>query len=635
MIRIPSARQSRDSTLSDAARHGAMGVRAREQERQVERRTRRVRQGSAEENETSPRTPRGTRVRDDGDGDGDEDDAAEDGEKVARDGQGAGISTPKAMTTPADGADDDAADGGATKATRLSAQRTRAPSEKALEAMSEEQRQVALAASGALPDVPSVAPTRAQPAAFASLLPSDVRSANVPTTMIDEAERKLRRPQVTASEVFRLLMAHYDIGDISRDSMRELPSYDDKNWYFFAYCPDPGEKIIKREFVVKVHNGVDSSGISRGVLAAQERVMAQLGAHGIECPRIIKSKLAMYTVPGPDGTVNIVSADTPGAQREFCTRVTFLATNQVAHTLRVLTYLPGKLLVDIPLPHSDVFVRQSGVFVGRICSVLNKWPTPQEITLVSQRADLQDCISIRHLEQQGMCWKALESRARLWDLRYFMDVQYFMKDLVVRGVFEDEIRVSMCNTVFNAFKHLVMPVSDKLRTGILHNDLNEQNVIILSDMDALENEFGVIDFGDVVVSWSVNEVAIAMAYCALNKRDPIRDMSVMLSGIQSVFPLTPIEMRILPCLIAARLVTSLIMGMYSYHMQIVGESPRDATKSPIVSAEARQTPVTGNSYVLTTQKSGWTALSRLLATGAESMFKRFITDGFSESPASA
>ena len=343
-----------------------MGVRARELEMHVDRRTRRARQGSTGEMETLPRTPRGTRGRDDGGGDGDEDDAAEDGENVERDGEGAEISMPNATPTPtADGADDGAADSGSTKATRLTAQRTRAPSEKALEAMSEEQRQVALAASGALLDVPSVAPTRAQPASLASLLPSDVRSANVHTTMIDEAERKLRRPQVTASEVFRLLMAHYDIGDISRDSMRELPSYDDKNWYFFAYCPDPvsGEKIVKREFVVKVHNGVDSSGISRGVLAAQERVMAQLGEHGIECPRIIKSKLAMYTVPGPDGTVNIVSADTPGAQREFCTRVTFLATNQVAHTLRVLTYLPGKLLVDIPLQHSDVFVRQSGVFV--------------------------------------------------------------------------------------------------------------------------------------------------------------------------------------------------------------------------------------------------------------------------------
>jgi len=467
---------------------------------------------------------------------------------------------------------------------------------------------------------------------FASLLPQEARRANVPTTMIDEAERKLRRPQVTASEVFRLLVAHYDIGDISRESMKELPSYDDKNWYFFTYGPDPqsGEKIIKNEYVVKIHNGVDSSGITRGVLFAQERVMAQLGAHGIDCPRIVKSTLTYYYLPGQEGTgtMNAVTADTPGAQRDFCTRVTFLATNQIAHTLQVITFLRGKLLVDIPLPHTDAFVRQSGIFVGRICHVLGKWPTPQEVACASNLPDLHEHLSMKHMEQQGMNWKALESRARLWDLRYFMDVQHFMKDLIVRGVFQDEMRISMCNTVFNAFKHLVMPVSEQLRIGIIHNDLNEQNLMVLNDAKHAK-KFGVIDFGDVVVSWRVNEVAIAMAYCTLNKRDPIRDMSVMLSGIQSVYPLTPVEMRVLPCLIAARLVTSLVMGMYSYHMQIVGEVPR-GTKTVVDGGKVTSGASAGNAYVLSTQKSGWTALSRILATGAESMFKRFITDGFAE-----
>ena len=617
--------------------------RAREQERANDRRTRHARQGAHGEVEASPR--RAVRIHDDDDDDddlGDDDDdgdAREGGGGGARDdGDARGGSRKDDGVASGAGAtrtvgDEDAGgdeDGGAARG--ASGLRNRATSEKALEAASLEIRQTAVTSPDEVNSTltpPPDALQRPPP----TILTNEARNAKVPSTMIDEAQRKLRRPKVTASEVFRLLVAHYDIGDISRDSMRELPSYDDKNWYFFAYCPDPvsGEKIVKREFVVKVHNGVDSSGISRGVLAAQERVMAQLGAHGIECPRIIKSKLAMYTVPGPEGTVNIVSGDTPGAQREFCTRVTFLATNQVAHTLRVLTYLPGKLLVDIPLPHADDLVRQSGVFVGRICNVLNKWPTPRDIKCVVERPDLHDCMSIRHLEQQGMCWKALESRSRLWDLQHFMDVQYFMKDLIVRRVFTDEIRISMCNTVFNAFKHLVMPVSDKLRRGILHNDLNEQNVMILSDNKIEGKTFGVIDFGDVVMSWSVNEIAIAMAYCTLNKRDPIRDMSVMLSGIQSVFPLTPIEMRILPCLIAARLVTSLVMGMYSYHMQLIGEAPK---KSP-GSAGTKRDAMTGNDYVLTTQKSGWTALSRLLATGAESMFKRFITDGFAESPSSA
>jgi hydroxylysine kinase len=468
---------------------------------------------------------------------------------------------------------------------------------------------------------------------------------NVPSSVLDESERKLRRPKVQTHEVYGLLRAHYDLGDIDRESLKELPSYDDKNWYFCAYTDDPktGEKV-KHEYVAKVHNGMDSSGVSRGVLAAQERIIGYLAAHGVEVPNVVKSKLAMYTTPGPNGTVNLVSEGTPGAKREFCTRVTFLASNQVAHTMRVLTYVRGKTIVQVPMPHSIDFVRRSGLFVGQVCHALSKWPTPKEMEIQQDRRELGDAVTLPYVEQHAMCWKVLTSRSRLWDLRFFMDVQHFMTDLIMRELFEDETRIMMCNTVFNAFKHLVLPVADKLRIGILHNDLNEQNIIALeSGPDPVKFpanvKFAAIDFGDVVVSWRVNEIAVACAYCALDKEDPVHDMSMMLAGIQSVYPLTPLEMRVLPCLIAARLVTSLIMGMYSYHMQIVGEQNDHASDAAAGQANSNADPSgepasadtpRGNVYVLTTQKSAWTALTRILTVGAETMFKRFIIDAYSE-----
>ena len=74
---------------------------------------------------------------------------------------------------------------------------------------------------------------------------------------------------------------------------------------------------------------------------------------------------------------------------------------------------------------------------------------------------------------------------------------------------------TLCSTVFSAFKHLVIPVADKLRMGILHNDLNEQNIIALESGPDPQKfpgavKLACIDFGDVVVSWRVNEVAIAL-----------------------------------------------------------------------------------------------------------------------------
>ncbi len=456
----------------------------------------------------------------------------------------------------------------------------------------------------------------------------------VPSTLLDEAERKLRRPKVNTNEVYSLLQAHYDLGTIHQGSMKELPSYDDKNWYFRASRTDEEGKKVFKEYVVKVHNGTDSSGVNRGVLAAQERVMSHLVEHGVECPHVVKSKLTMYTTPGPNGTVNLVPEGTEGAKREFCTRVTFLSRAQIAHTLRVLTYVPGKTLVEVPMPHSMEFVRNSGLFVGEVCHALTKWPTPKELE-IHRKLEERDPTTLAFVEQRAMCWKVLASRARLWDLRHFMDVQHFMMDLVMRGLFKDDAHLKMCNTVFNAYKHLVLPVENKLRVGIIHGDMNEQNIVADKSgadpvLDPNGVKFSIIDFGDVIVSWRVNEVAIALAYCALDKEDHIQDMSVMLAGIQSVFPLTPLEMRILPCLVAARLVTSLVMGMYSYHMQIIGDSAEEPGAEGEETKKSKNKEAQGNEYVLTTQKSAWAALKTILTVGAETMFKRFVVSTYSE-----
>ena len=456
----------------------------------------------------------------------------------------------------------------------------------------------------------------------------------VPSTLLDEAERKLRRPKVNTNEVYSLLQAHYDLGTIHQDSMKELPSYDDKNWYFRASRTDEEGKKVFKEYVVKVHNGTDSSGVNRGVLAAQERVMSHLVEHGVECPHVVKSKLTMYTTPGPNGTVNLVPEGTEGAKREFCTRVTFLSRAQIAHTLRVLTYVPGKTLVEVPMPHSMELVRNSGLFVGEVCHALTKWPTPKELE-IHRKLEERDPTTLAFVEQRAMCWKVLASRARLWDLRHFMDVQHFMMDLVMRGLFKDDAHLKMCNTVFNAYKHLVLPVENKLRVGIIHGDMNEQNIVVNeSGADPVRDpngaKFSIIDFGDVIVSWRVNEVAIALAYCALDKEDHIQDMSVMLAGIQSVFPLTSLEMRILPCLVAARLVTSLVMGMYSYHMQIIGDSAEEPGAEGEETKKSKNKEAQGNEYVLTTQKSAWAALKTILTVGAETMFKRFVVSTYSE-----
>ena len=83
---------------------------------------------------------------------------------------------------------------------------------------------------------------------------------------------------------------------------------------------------------------------------------------------------------------------------------------------------------------------------------------------------------------------------------------------------------------------------------------------------------GVIDFGDAVHTWRINELAIGMAYSMVGswgKRDGhhLRAAQAFFRGYRSSSTspqLDPTEIRLLPVLIACRLATSYTFGMYSY-----------------------------------------------------------------------
>lgn len=55
-----------------------------------------------------------------------------------------------------------------------------------------------------------------------------------------------------------------------------------------------------------------------------------------------------------------------------------------------------------------------------------------------------------------------------------------------------------------------------LKKGIIHGDFNDGNIIMCSDQVTI---FGVIDFGDMVYSCVLFDLAIAMAYAMLRYKD--------------------------------------------------------------------------------------------------------------------
>jgi Ser/Thr protein kinase RdoA (MazF antagonist) len=105
-----------------------------------------------------------------------------------------------------------------------------------------------------------------------------------------------------------------------------------------------------------------------------------------------------------------------------------------------------------------------------------------------------------------------------------------------------------------------------LRTGVIHGDVNDYNVLVDGDRVS-----GLLDFGDMVHSAVVCEPAVALAYAILHQPDPLAAAACVIRGYHRENPLTEPEQRALMPLMRARLAVSLC---YSAHNR--ARNPGDA-----------------------------------------------------------
>ena len=66
-------------------------------------------------------------------------------------------------------------------------------------------------------------------------------------------------------------------------------------------------------------------------------------------------------------------------------------------------------------------------------------------------------------------------------------------------------------SVIDAFEAAKPQLDETMRKGAIQADFNDANVIVGKD-----DQLGVIDFGDIVHTWVINEVAIGCAYATVS-----------------------------------------------------------------------------------------------------------------------
>ncbi len=134
-----------------------------------------------------------------------------------------------------------------------------------------------------------------------------------------------------------------------------------------------------------------------------------------------------------------------------------------------------------------------------------------------------------------------------WDLNQSLWVEDYSY------LFKDE-ELSEILPVIKDFKSQFQNYS-RLRQSVVHNDLNEHNIIV--DSENHNRISGIIDFGDAVYTQIINDVAIALAYTTMQLNHPLKASRAFLRGYHNKFPLRIEELDMLFNALRMRYVVSL------------------------------------------------------------------------------
>ncbi|NIO86568.1 MAG: phosphotransferase, partial [Candidatus Aminicenantes bacterium] len=191
------------------------------------------------------------------------------------------------------------------------------------------------------------------------------------------------------------------------------------------------------------------------------------------------------------------------------------------HLVRMLTYLPGTFWAELEV-HPPELLEHLGHVLGSIDKAF-----------------------------EGFSHPALH-RYHMLDLKNTADLEEFIDDI------RDLRKRNLVRYFLQQFKTFVIPVLPKLRTGVIHNDANDYNLLVSKDGKRVT---GIIDFGDMVNTHTICELAVAIAYAIHRKENTIETAAHIVGSYHNVYPLTETEIDVLFHLICGRLCSTLLMSV--------------------------------------------------------------------------
>lgn len=163
-------------------------------------------------------------------------------------------------------------------------------------------------------------------------------------------------------------------------------------------------------------------------------------------------------------------------------------------------------------------------------------------------------------------------RTHDWDLRRFDEI---IEPLL--ATVEDSRHLDILRDLLSEFNEVVKPSLESLPQQVLHHDLNDFNVVAALDPEYNWRIAGFIDFGDVLSTARVCEVAITGAYAMLREPEPLRALSCVVAGFSSTCALLEREVDLIFPLAMMRL--SMNASTWNYRIKTQGTTPYAVARS--------------------------------------------------------
>ena len=122
-------------------------------------------------------------------------------------------------------------------------------------------------------------------------------------------------------------------------------------------------------------------------------------------------------------------------------------------------------------------------------------------------------------------------------------------------------KIAMANSVMRLFKENIEPMLSSMKKGVIHGDLNGQNIIVQQSGSNAEI-VGLIDFMDCVHSYYLFELAILVAHTMISMNNQVELVAPVIKGYLDVFPLGQEELQCLYYAVLAILCTTVVKGEY-------------------------------------------------------------------------